>query len=153
VRAAADRGRPFLPLPIIASVLFIVVVIGNQSFGGYLGFYSGGSTALRSIPNVATVWAQMLVSPSDPDGYYSLNAVDTIAAIYPIPGDDNTEVTVIFSSLQGVPFKMTYYSFYQSMLGDLYPGARVYAYFHFYHGVDGPGTWRLGYVININTLR
>lgn len=149
---ARYRGGRFPPLPVLASVLFIVVVMGSQSYGSYTGFYQGYSSALRSLPNVATIWINMQTPPLGDAPHY-FNAIDTIAAIFPIPGTETTEVTVIFSSLQGVPFKMMYYGYFHSFFGDLHSGARVYAYFAFYQGHDGPSVWRLGYVINLNTLR
>jgi hypothetical protein len=151
VRAAANRGKRFPSLPILASVLFIVVVMGSQSYGGYTGQFQSYSNALQSLPNVATAWVKMQTPPIGDGPDYFL-AFDRIAAIFPIPGSENTEVTVIFTSLQGVPFKMTYYGYFHSFYGDLHSGARVYAYFAFYQGSDGPSSWRLGYVININTL-
>ena len=137
------RRERFIPLPILASVAFIVLVAGQQYYFGPANPAQEAGTGYGPYPNVATAWIKMQGAPrADQDESYIV-ARDTLAVISPFPGPGVESCVVYFTSLQGVPFTMWYVSWLWEYYGVLYPGVLVYAYFTY---SEYEAAWRLLFV-------
>jgi len=107
------EGGRTLPLPIFASVVFIVLVAGFQ-----MAPAGPSGPGVRARPTVAQLWAQAGAGELDTSGSYFAN--DVIAAIQV----DASNVTIAFSSLPGHAFTLEDYEWAITTFG-LRAGLRV----------------------------
>lgn len=97
--AGIPGGRTFLPLPILAALLFMVLAL----FGSYVP-RATAPTSPDFVPNVAQLWAQAQSGVLEPDTGY--RASD---AIYNVTVEDRvyySDLLVRFASMPGTPIRM-----------------------------------------------
>ena len=97
--AGIAGGRTFLPLPILAALLFMVLAI----FGSYVP-RATSPTSPEFNPTAAQLWARAQSGVLEPDnGYWASDA------IYNVTVDDHvyySDLVVRFASMPGTPVRM-----------------------------------------------
>jgi len=119
-------GRRFLPLPILASVLFIVLAIGSQMQG----------TAHTQYGDFPTVAGLLLTRPTADESSYGI-AYDRVASV----SRSGDYLELRFASCPGQAFSV----YYPPSHDDVTAGTPIYALF--VYGYDTDHSWHLFYIL------
>jgi hypothetical protein len=124
-----------LPLPVFASVFFIVLAIGARQLAS-----APPETGALPTPTIGQLWAQAETGLLDTGVEYP--ARDVIASLR----EDQGDVTVTFGSLRSQSFILEDFDWAVTTF-DLGPGSDVAALFEY---IDG--NWTVGYILPANLV-